>query len=56
MVLSEFVPSDQVRRARDRLRRLKKNTSVSKYLSELRNFILTIKDILEGDMLDRVVQ
>lgn len=56
MVLNEFVPSDHVRRARDKLRRLRQTASVSKYLSEFRNCILTISDISEGELLDRFIQ
>ena len=52
----EFVPSDYVRRARDRLRRLKQTGSVSKYLSEFRNIILTLPGVTEGEKLDKFVQ
>lgn len=56
MVLSEFVPSDHVRRAQEKLRCLKQTASVSKYLSEFRNCILTINAISEGEKFDRFVQ
>ncbi len=53
---SEFVPADYVRRARDRLRRLKQTGSVTKYLSEFRKVILTLPDVTEGEKLDKFVQ
>lgn len=52
-VVSEFVSEDHVRRARDRLRRLKQVSSVSKYLSEFRNIVMTIPDILDGEKWDK---
>lgn len=56
MVLSEFVPADHTRRALDRLRRLKQSSSVSKYLGEFRNRILTVNDMSEGEFFDIFVQ
>lgn len=56
LVLNEFVPVDHNRRARDKLRRLKQNSSVSKYLSEFRNCILTVNDMSDGERFDRFVQ
>lgn len=55
LVLQEFVPSDHQTRARDKLRRLKQTHSVSKYLSEFRNCVLTIADISGGEKFDRFV-
>ena len=52
-VISEFVPPDHVRRARDMPRRLKQSSSVSQYFSEFRNVILTIPDMSDGEKLDR---
>lgn len=48
LIMSEFIPSHHVRMARDKLRKLKQTHSVSKYLSEFRNTILTIPDFTEG--------
>lgn len=56
LVLNAFVPTDHIRRARDKLRGLRQTHSVSKYLAEFRNCILTISDISEGELLDRYVQ
>lgn len=56
MLLSEFVPEDHVRRARDQLRRLKQTTSKSKYIVEFLSCILTIKDVLAKERFDRFVQ
>lgn len=56
MILSEFVPEDHVRRARDRLRRLKQTSSVSKYIAEFRNCVLMINDVSAGERFDRFVQ
>lgn len=44
-VIAECIPEDHVRQARDCIRRLKQNGSVSKYLSEFCNLVLTILDI-----------
>lgn len=52
-VIAEFVPPDHVRRARDKLRGLKHNSSVSKYLAEFRNVTLTIPDMSDGEKMDR---
>ncbi len=41
-----------MQRSRDRLRRLVQRTSVSTYLSEFRNIILTIPGISEGEQVD----
>lgn len=54
--MEELVPSDHIRRARDKLRRLKKTSSVSKYIGEFRNCILTIDDMSDGEKFDRFVQ
>lgn len=56
LVLNEFVPADHVRRARDKLRRLRQTSSVSKYLADFRNCILMIDDMSEGERFDRFVQ
>lgn len=56
LVLNKFVPADHIRRACDRLRRLRQTASVSKYIAEFCNFILTINDMSEGELLDRFVQ
>jgi len=52
-VIAEFVPEDHVRRARDKLRKLKQVTSVSKYISEFRNIVLTIPDVTDGEKWDK---
>lgn len=52
-IISEFVPDDHVRRSRDRLRKLKQNSSVSKYLSDFRNICLTVPGMTDGEMWDR---
>ena len=48
-MVEEFVPEHHVRRARERLRKLKQTHSVSKYLSDFRNMVLTIPDITEEE-------
>lgn len=55
-IRSEFVPADYLRCGRDRLRKLKQTKSVSRYLAEFRNIILTLSDITEGEQLDKFVQ
>ena len=52
-ITREFVPEDHVRRARDKLRKLRQTGSVSKYLSEFRNLVLTIPDVTDGEKWDR---
>lgn len=52
-VRKEFIPFDHVRRTRDKLRKLVQKTSVSSYLNEFRNLVLTITDINEGEKLDK---
>ena len=56
MLKEEFIPEDHVRRSRDRLRRLKQVSSVSKYLSDFRNVIVTIPDITEKEKLDKFME
>ena len=51
----EFVPSDHVRRARDKLRNLKHSTTVAKYLMEFRNTVLTIPEMHDGEKWDRFI-
>ena len=55
-VYQEFVPFNTVIRSRDKLRRLDQRTSVSKYLSEFRNIVLTIPDMNEREQVDRFCQ
>lgn len=43
------MPSDLVRVVRDKLRKLRQVTSVSKYLSEFRNLVLTTLDFIEWE-------
>lgn len=52
-IVREFVPEDHVRSARDKLRKLRQTGSVSKYLSEFRNLVLTIPDVTDGEKWDR---
>lgn len=52
-VIAEGVAEDHVRCARDRLRKLQQNSSVAKYLSELRNELLTIPGKTDGEMWDK---
>lgn len=54
-LISEFIPADHCRRARDKLRTLKQTSSVEHYLSEYRNTILMIGDMHEGEKVDRFV-
>ena len=54
-IRTEFIPVDYVRRTRDRLRRLKQKTSVSKYLSDFRNIILTLPEVTEGEQFDKFI-
>ena len=52
-VVKAFVPEDHIRRARDRLRKLRQTSSVWKYLSDFRNIVLTIPDVTEGEKWDK---
>ena len=52
-MIDEFVPEDHIRLARDRLRTLDQTSSVSKYLSDFRNVVLTIPDISDGEKWDK---
>lgn len=45
MMVSEIIPADHTRMARDKLRRLKQLGSVEKYLTECSNVVLIIGDI-----------
>ena len=47
------MPFDSVQRSRDKLRRLVQRTSVSSYLSEFRDIVLTIPNMSEGEQVDR---
>lgn len=55
-LIQEFVPFDSVQCSRDKLRRLVQRYTVSTYLSEFRNIILTIPGISEGEQVDRFCQ
>lgn len=52
-VRGEFIPLDHVRRSRDKLRKLVQRTSVSAYLNEFRNLVITIPNINEDEKLDK---
>lgn len=52
----EFIPFDSVQRSRDKLRRLIQRTSVSSYLSEFRNIVLTIPGMNASEQVDRFCQ
>lgn len=54
-LLNEFIPDDQIRRARDRLRNCRQKGSAAKYISEYINIILSVPDISEGEKFDRFV-
>lgn len=56
VIIEEFVPFDSTQRSRDRLRRLVQRTSVTSYLAEFRNIVLTIPGMSEGDKVDRFCQ
>lgn len=56
VLMTEFIPADHKRRARDKLRRLKQTSSVEKYLSEYPNSTLQIGDMNEGEKVDRFVE
>lgn len=55
-IIQEFVPFDSVQRSRDKLRKLLQRTSVSSYLTEFRNIVLTIPGMSEGEIVDRFCQ
>ena len=55
MVRTEFVPSDSVDRARDKLRALRQKTSVNAYLNEFRNIVISIPGISNDEKLDKFV-
>lgn len=48
-LVREFVPSDHVRRARDKLRKLKQVKSVASYLEDFRNIMLTIPGVPDDE-------
>jgi len=52
---NEFVPSDSMRRARDKLRALTQRTSVSAYLDEFQNIVIAIPGMTADEMIDRFV-
>lgn len=52
-VMRDFILSDHLQRGRDKLRSRKQVTSVSKYITEFRNVIITINYITEGEKMDR---
>ncbi len=52
-IYQEFVPFDSVQRSRENLRRLVQRTSVSSYLSEFRDIVLTIPSMSEAEQFDR---
>ena len=52
----EFIPFDSVQQSRDKLRQLLQRTSVSSYLSDFRNIVLTIPNMNEGEKVDRFCQ
>jgi len=52
-VRREFVPQDQVRRSRDRLRELQQKGSVSSYLNIFRNITISIPNMSEDEKLDK---
>lgn len=52
-VVREFVPEDHIRRVRYKLCKLGQTGSVSKYLSDFRNFVLTIPEITDGEKWDK---
>lgn len=54
-ITTEFIPEDHTRRARDRLRKCRQSSSLSKYLNEFRNITISVGDILEGEKFDRFV-
>ena len=55
-IIAEFVPFDSVQRSRDKLRKLVQRTSVTSYLTEFRNIVLTIPGMSEGEKVDRFSQ
>lgn len=55
-LMAEFLPEDHIRRARDRLRRVKQKGSASEYIAEFRNIILAVPDISEGEKFDRFIE
>ncbi len=48
-LIQEFVPFNSVQRSRDNLRELVQKTSVSSYLLESRNMVLSIPGMSEGE-------
>ena len=50
---TEFIPQGSIRRARDKLRNLTQRPSVSAYLTEVRNTVLSIPGNTEDEKLDR---
>lgn len=52
-MLAECFPSDHVRRARDKVRKLSHNTSVSKFLAEFKNIVLRITGMTDEEKFDR---
>ena len=54
-VRTEFVPKDSVDRARDKLRVLRQKTSVTAYLNDFRNIVISIPGISNDEKLDKFV-
>lgn len=53
LVRSEFIPSDSVKRNRDRIKRVKQKGSVAAYVTEFRNVMMKIPDMTVGEKIDR---
>lgn len=56
LITAELIPADHVRRARDKLRKLKQVVSVEKYLSDFRNIIFMRTDMNKGERLDKFIE
>lgn len=54
-IRKEFIPQNASRQARDKLRRLSQKTSVSAYLNEFQNTVISIPGMTTEEMIDRFV-
>lgn len=52
-IIREFISEDHIRRARYRPRRIKQVASVSKYIADFHNIVLTIRDLMGEEAFDR---
>lgn len=50
---TEFITFDHTQATKDKLRKVVKHSSVAKYVNKVRNLVLTVLDMNDGERLDR---